>query len=63
MLKAFIEANATCCECGAPNVEWVATSVGVTLCADCATAHRRLGGDHARLRALHLDPWSPLVLT
>ena len=40
----------------------VSTSVGVALCADCAAAHRRLGGDFGRLRALSLDAWSPLVL-
>ena len=61
-IGAFQAENPTCAECASDEADWVSCSVGVALCADCAAAHRRLGGDFGRLRALSLDAWSPLVL-
>lgn len=56
-------ANPRCAECGDKDPEWVATAVGVVVCADCAALHRKLGAGFAKLRALWLDKWSPLMLT
>ena len=61
-IGAFQAENSVCAECASDEADWVSCSVGVALCADCAAAHRRLGGDFGRLRALSLDAWSPLVL-
>ena len=61
-IGAFQAENPACAECASDEADWVSCSVGVALCADCAAAHRRLGGDFGRLRALSLDAWSPLVL-
>ena len=61
-IGAFQAENPLCAECASDDADWVSTSVGVALCADCAAAHRRLGGEFGRLRALSLDAWSPLVL-
>ena len=36
LLERMLEANPLCAECGAGEVEWVSTSLGVTLCPDCA---------------------------
>jgi len=62
LIERFAFQNPACAECGDGAVEWVSMAVGVTLCADCATLHRKLGADFSRLRALRLDKWSPLVL-
>ncbi|CAN0168843.1 unnamed protein product, partial [Discosporangium mesarthrocarpum] len=32
-----------CAECGHDEVEWVSLTIGVTLCATCASIHRALG--------------------
>ena len=62
LIATFVRANPRCAECGKPDVEWVATAVGCTLCTDCAAIHRKLGSEFAKLRALWLDKWSSSML-
>ena len=51
-LEAFMQANPSCAECASVEIEWVSTSIGCSLCVDCASVHRRLGTDVSRLRSL-----------
>ena len=62
LLEKMLEANPLCAECTATEVEWVSTSIGVTLCADCAIAHRKLGTNISRLRSIYMDLWSPRLV-
>jgi len=57
VLERMLEANPLCAECGAGEVEWVSTSLGVTLCPDCAIGHRKLGSNISRLRSIYMDLW------
>ena len=61
-LEAFMQANPSCAECASVEIEWVSTSIGCSLCVDCASVHRRLGTDVSRLRSLFFDKFSPLLL-
>lgn len=54
LLHKVIADNDTCAECGAGDVEWVSTTFGITLCVDCACAHRKLGADVSLLRFVRL---------
>lgn len=62
LVAQFAANNPTCAECDALEPEWVATALGIALCADCAAIHRRLGANFSRLRALWLDRWSAAML-
>ena len=63
LLEKLLEANLECAECSANDVEWASTSLGITLCADCAIAHRKLGNNISVLRSIYMDLWSPIMAT
>jgi hypothetical protein len=56
-LTAFIRhaENSYCAECGMNDVRWVSLSLGVTLCQECAEAHRQLSWTVSKLKHLNLD--------
>lgn len=55
----FMETNDTCGECGQPEVAWVSTNIGVTLCEECAALHRQLGWMISRVKSLSLVRAAP----
>ena len=50
--------SAWCADCGVPDPQWASKAFGVTLCLQCAGAHRGLG-PASKVASLTLDDWSP----
>eukprot|EP00049_Salpingoeca_infusionum_P022889 m.9383 g.9383 ORF g.9383 m.9383 type:complete len:248 (+) comp5446_c0_seq1:46-789(+) len=53
-----VPGNERCFECGAENPEWASYNNGITLCLECAGAHRGLGPRVSCVRSLVIDHWS-----
>lgn len=51
----FVSKNKTCTECTQSSVSWISTSLGCSLCEECATAHRQLGWAVSKLKNIALD--------
>lgn len=47
--------NDRCCDCGAPDPEWLSVNLGVLMCIHCSGRHRELGVQYSRIRSLKLD--------
>lgn len=50
--------NDRCADCSARFPRWASTSLGIFLCASCATVHRRLDGHLSQVKSLTHEPWS-----
>lgn len=37
---------------------WISTNIGITLCEDCAAAHRKLTWAVSKLKSIYLDYFS-----
>ena len=62
--------NDRCCECNAPDPEWLSVNLGLLICIHCSGRHRELGVQYSRIRSLKLDALktsellvSPLIFT
>ncbi|OQR85165.1 hypothetical protein ACHHYP_12182 [Achlya hypogyna] len=62
LLRALMEANATCADCGASPSEWVSINLGAFLCIECSGIHRSLGVHVSKVRSLVLDSWDMTLL-
>ncbi|KAG5445845.1 Arf-GAP with coiled-coil, ANK repeat and PH domain-containing protein 2 [Clonorchis sinensis] len=54
--------NRRCVDCAADEASWASINLGVTLCTQCAAAHRGLGVHVSKIRSLTLDNWEPELL-
>jgi hypothetical protein len=55
--------NRACCDCGRDDPDWISTNLGITLCVDCAGAHRSLGVHLTKVRSATLDDLDPFLLS
>ena len=55
MVLEFVKNNDKCAECSHSPVSWISTSLGCSLCEECATAHRQLGWAVSKLKNIALD--------
>ncbi|XP_011402926.1 PREDICTED: arf-GAP with SH3 domain, ANK repeat and PH domain-containing protein 2-like [Amphimedon queenslandica] len=51
----FLPGNDRCCECNAPDPEWLSVNLGLLICIHCSGRHRELGVQYSRIRSLKLD--------
>ncbi|CAG5978189.1 unnamed protein product [Menidia menidia] len=47
--------NNYCCDCGAPDPEWLSTNLGILTCIECSGIHREMGVHVSRIQSLSLD--------
>jgi len=50
--------NDVCCECGISRPAWASSTIGVTLCINCAAKHRHMGPLKSRVKSFTLDEWT-----
>ncbi|KAL9185142.1 hypothetical protein ACHAXT_002919 [Thalassiosira profunda] len=55
---AALPSNNTCAECRASHPDWASVTFGITLCLECAGAHRGLGVHLSFVRSLTMDDWT-----
>lgn len=55
LLHKVIAKHPCCGECNASPVTWISSSLGITLCESCATAHRQLTFAVSKLKSIRLD--------
>ncbi|XP_029635615.1 arf-GAP with SH3 domain, ANK repeat and PH domain-containing protein 2 isoform X4 [Octopus sinensis] len=47
--------NKTCCDCGAPDPEWLSTNLGILICLECCGIHREVGVHISRTQSIVID--------
>ncbi|CAL1536476.1 unnamed protein product [Lymnaea stagnalis] len=47
--------NKECCDCGAPDPEWLSVNLGVMICLECCGIHRELGVHISRTQSTVID--------
>ncbi|CAG5126768.1 unnamed protein product, partial [Candidula unifasciata] len=47
--------NRVCCDCGAPEPEWLSVNLGVMICLECCGIHRELGVHISRTQSTVID--------
>ncbi|XP_038051345.1 arf-GAP with SH3 domain, ANK repeat and PH domain-containing protein 1-like isoform X3 [Patiria miniata] len=47
--------NDICCDCSAPDPQWLSTNLGILTCIECSGVHRQLGVHISRVQSLELD--------
>ncbi|KAH9422856.1 hypothetical protein DERP_008119 [Dermatophagoides pteronyssinus] len=52
-----IEGNQRCADCRDDSPEWASYTLGVFLCTQCASIHRKMGIHISRIKSLKLDNW------
>lgn len=50
--------NERCADCHASSPRWASTNLGIFLCVQCASLHRRLGTHTSRVKSVTLDEWT-----
>ncbi|XP_022101449.1 arf-GAP with SH3 domain, ANK repeat and PH domain-containing protein 1-like isoform X3 [Acanthaster planci] len=50
-----LPANDICCDCSAPDPQWLSTNLGILTCIECSGVHRQLGVHISRVQSLELD--------
>ena len=58
LVLEFIKLNSHCAECNTQPVSWISTSLGITLCENCASVHRQLTWAVSKLKNIKLDQFS-----
>ncbi|KAJ3840909.1 hypothetical protein F5878DRAFT_708460 [Lentinula raphanica] len=62
-LKALLElaahpGNDVCADCKARGPRWASHNLGIFICVNCATIHRKIGTHITKVKSLTLDSWS-----
>ncbi|KAI2797926.1 hypothetical protein BLOT_014778 [Blomia tropicalis] len=52
-----VEGNQSCADCHEEGPEWASYTIGVFLCTQCASIHRKIGIHISRIKSLKLDNW------
>ncbi|CAG2108265.1 unnamed protein product, partial [Medioppia subpectinata] len=52
-----INGNDICADCDHESPEWASITLGVFLCTQCASIHRKIGIHVSRIKSLKLDNW------
>ncbi|KAH9389845.1 hypothetical protein TYRP_007392 [Tyrophagus putrescentiae] len=52
-----VEGNQFCADCHEEDPEWASYTIGVFLCTQCASIHRKIGIHISRIKSLKLDNW------
>lgn len=47
--------NQFCCDCGAPDPEWLSTNLGILICLECCGIHREVGVHISRTQSIVID--------
>ncbi|XP_064651827.1 arf-GAP with SH3 domain, ANK repeat and PH domain-containing protein 2-like isoform X4 [Lineus longissimus] len=47
--------NRYCCDCSAPEPEWLSTNLGVLVCLECCGIHREMGVHISRMQSIVID--------
>ncbi|KAG8897232.1 hypothetical protein FRB99_008351 [Tulasnella sp. 403] len=50
--------NNTCADCLSPAPRWTSWNLGIFICVNCATAHRKLGSHVSKVKSVTLDTWT-----
>lgn len=50
-----VPGNDKCCDCDAPNPEWLSLNLGLMMCLTCAGVHRSMGTHISKVRSAVLD--------
>ncbi|KAG8942148.1 hypothetical protein FRC04_003838 [Tulasnella sp. 424] len=50
--------NNVCADCQSPAPRWASWNLGIFLCVQCATAHRKLGSHISKVKSVTLDTWT-----
>ncbi|KIO30616.1 hypothetical protein M407DRAFT_20336, partial [Tulasnella calospora MUT 4182] len=50
--------NNACADCQSPAPRWASWNIGIFLCVQCATAHRKLGSHISKVKSVTLDTWT-----
>ncbi|KAG8991335.1 hypothetical protein FRB90_001389 [Tulasnella sp. 427] len=50
--------NSVCADCQSPAPRWASWNLGIFLCVQCATAHRKLGSHISKVKSVTLDTWT-----
>ncbi|THV02174.1 ArfGap-domain-containing protein [Dendrothele bispora CBS 962.96] len=50
--------NDICADCKARNPRWASHNLGIFICVNCATIHRKIGTHITKVKSLTLDSWT-----
>ncbi|KAL5013645.1 hypothetical protein ScPMuIL_007915, partial [Solemya velum] len=51
----WLPGNKICCDCGAPDPEWLSTNLGILMCLECCGIHREMGVHISRTQSMVID--------
>ena len=46
-----------CFDCGNKNPKWASATIGIFLCYNCTTTHRKIGASVSFVRSINMDRW------
>ncbi|PCH37552.1 ArfGap-domain-containing protein [Wolfiporia cocos MD-104 SS10] len=58
MELAMQPGNDMCADCKARNPRWASHSLGIFICMNCASIHRKMGTHISKVKSLTMDTWS-----
>jgi Arf-GAP/SH3 domain/ANK repeat/PH domain-containing protein len=50
-----LDGNSICCDCSAPDPEWLVTNLGILTCIECCGIHRELGVHISKTQSIKID--------
>ncbi|PIL29316.1 hypothetical protein GSI_09367 [Ganoderma sinense ZZ0214-1] len=50
--------NDVCADCKSRNPRWASYSLGIFICMNCASIHRKMGTHISKVKSLTMDTWS-----
>ncbi|KAK0469071.1 uncharacterized protein EV420DRAFT_1492337 [Desarmillaria tabescens] len=55
---ALLPGNDICADCKARNPRWTSHNLGIFLCVNCASIHRKIGTHITKVKSLTMDSWT-----
>ncbi|KAK0194466.1 hypothetical protein F5146DRAFT_1035992 [Armillaria mellea] len=55
---ALLPGNDICADCKARNPRWASHNLGIFLCVNCASIHRKIGTHITKVKSLTMDSWT-----